>query len=113
MIKNYSVNPTQLVDVTIGVRYDSDLRKAEKVLKRIAEEEPRVLAEPEPFIKVRELGGSSVDFVFRVWANSADWWALKCDLNRAIKEGFDAEGVGIPFPTQTVIYAPEASELRG
>lgn len=112
-IKNYSVNATRLVDLTIGVSYDSDLRTAEKVLKQIAEEEPRILAEPEPFIKVRELGDSSVDFVFRVWANSADWWALKCDLNRAIKEGFDAEGVGIPFPTQTVIYAPEAGDPRG
>jgi len=112
-IKNYSVNATRLVDLTIGVSYDSDLRTAEKVLKQIAEEEPRILAEPEPFIKVRELGDSSVDFVFRVWANSADWWALKCDLNRAIKEGFDAEGVGIPFPTQTVIYAPDAGDPRG
>jgi small conductance mechanosensitive channel len=108
-IKNYSVNTTRLVDLTIGVSYDSDLRVAERILKQIAEEDPRVLDDPAPFIKVRELGDSSVDFVFRVWANSSDWWALKCDLNRAIKEGFDAEGVGIPFPTQTVIYAPEAA----
>lgn len=103
-IKNYSVNPTRLVDLTIGVSYDSDLRAAERVLAQIAQDDPRVLDDPAPFIKVKELGDSSVDFVFRVWANSSDWWALKCDLNRAIKEGFDAAGVGIPFPTQTVIY---------
>lgn len=106
-IKNYSVNPTRLVDLTIGVSYDSDLRAAERVLTQIAQDDPRVLDDPAPFIKVKQLGDSSVDFVFRVWAKSPDWWALKCDLNRAIKEGFDAAGVGIPFPTQTVIYPTE------
>ncbi|WP_376875464.1 mechanosensitive ion channel family protein [Albirhodobacter sp. R86504] len=111
-IKNYSVNPTRLVDLTIGVSYDSDLRVAERVLKEIAASDERVLDDPAPFIKVRELGDSSVDFVFRVWANSSDWWALKCDLNREIKDRFDAEGVGIPFPTQTVVYAPEGTAVK-
>lgn len=107
-IKNYSMNTTRLVDLTIGVSYDSDLRVAERILTQIAQDDPRVFQDPEPFIKVKELGDSAVNFVFRVWTDSADWWALKCDLNRAIKEGFDAEGVGIPFPTQTVIYSPDA-----
>ncbi|MGO4851974.1 mechanosensitive ion channel family protein [Phaeovulum sp. W22_SRMD_FR3] len=103
-IKNYSANATRLVDLTIGVSYDSDLKRAEEVLAGIAASDPRVLADPEPFIKVKELGDSSVNFVFRVWSARSDWWALKCDLNRAIKDAFDEAGVGIPFPTQTVIY---------
>lgn len=105
-IKNYSANPTRMVDLTVGISYDSDLKRAGEILERIAHQDPRVLAEPAPFVKVKELGDSAVNFVFRVWANSPDWWALKCDLNEAIKTAFDAEGIGIPFPTQTVIYEP-------
>lgn len=101
-IKNYSANPTRMMDMTIGVSYGSDLQKAQEVLERIATSDPRALADPAPFVKVKELGASSVDFVFRVWAVRADWWALKCDLTRRIKEEFDANGIDIPFPTQTL-----------
>ena len=109
-IKNYSANPTRMMDLTIGVSYGSDLQKAQEILERIATSDPRALSDPAPFVKVKELGASSVDFVFRVWANRPDWWALKCDLTRRIKEEFDANGVEIPFPTQTLFYeANEAS----
>lgn len=101
-IKNYSVNPTRMMDLTVGVSYGSDLQKAQEILERLATSDPRALADPAPFVKVKELGASSVDFVFRVWANSSDWWVLKCDLTRRIKEEFDANGIEIPFPTQTL-----------
>ncbi|AMY70798.1 mechanosensitive ion channel family protein [Frigidibacter mobilis] len=105
-IKNYTTNPTRMMDLTIGVSYGSDLQTAQEVLERIATSDPRALQDPAPFVKVKELGASSVDFVFRVWANRADWWALKCDLTRRIKEEFDAARVDIPFPTQTLVFAP-------
>ncbi|MBC7137320.1 MAG: mechanosensitive ion channel [Defluviimonas sp.] len=105
-IRNYSANPTRMMDLTVGVSYGSDLQAAQDILERIASSDPRALQDPAPFVKVKELGASSVDFVFRVWANRADWWALKCDLTRRIKEEFDAAGVQIPFPTQTLVYEP-------
>ena len=102
-IKNYSVNATRMIDLTIGVAYTADLKTAQATMLRLAKADPRVLAEPAPFIKVKELGESSVDFTFRVWTKSDDWWATKCDLTQAIKEAFDSEGVGIPFPTRTLV----------
>ena len=111
-IKNYSANPTRMMDLTIGVSYGSDLQTAQEVLERIAHGDPRALQDPAPFVKVKELGASSVDFVFRVWANRADWWALKCDLTRRIKEEFDAAGVDIPFPTQTLVYDPPSAPAK-
>lgn len=112
-IKNYSTNPTRMMDLTIGVSYGSDLQTAQDILERIASSDPRALQDPAPFVKVKDLGASSVDFVFRVWANRADWWALKCDLTRRIKEEFDAAGVQIPFPTQTLVYDPPPSASDG
>jgi small conductance mechanosensitive channel len=41
--------------------------------------------------------------VVRIWCASSDYWGLKFDLTRAVKEAFDREGIDIPFPTQTVI----------
>ncbi|MEI4471665.1 mechanosensitive ion channel family protein [Frigidibacter sp. MR17.24] len=110
-IKNFSANPTRMTDLTIGVSYRSDLKKAQAVLEGIAASDPRVLAEPAPFIKVKALNDSSVDFAYRVWANRADWWSMQCEMVQRIKEEFDANGIEIPFPSRTVFH--EGGEAGG
>ena len=62
----------------------------------------RVLKEPAHQLAVSELADSSVNFVVRMWCAKEDYWALKFDMTRAIKEAFDAEGIEIPFPQRTV-----------
>lgn len=102
-IKNYSHYQTRRVDLVIGVSYDADLKAAEQAILAQITADPRSHKDPEPFVKVGTLGDSSVDFIVRVWCSSADYFNLKCDLTRAIKEAFDAKGIGIPFPTRTII----------
>ena len=104
-IKNYSAYDTRMVDLTIGVGYSADLKLAEKVMTEIVETDSRSHTAPAPFIKVTNLGESSVDFKVRVWCVASDYWNLKCDLTRAIKDRFDEEGIEIPFPTRTLIQA--------
>ncbi|SPH16723.1 Small-conductance mechanosensitive channel [Defluviimonas aquaemixtae] len=102
-ITNYSVNPTRRVDLTFGVAYDSDLKKVERVLHDVIASDERIHAEPEPFVKVTNLGDSSVDFTVRVWVDRGDWWDTTCDLKRVVKDRFDAEGIDIPFPTRHLV----------
>ena len=63
---------------------------------------PAVLKEPEPLIKVHELGDSSVNFICRPWVKTEDYWDVYWDVMRTVKERFDAEGVSIPFPQRDV-----------
>ena len=71
---------------------------------RCATAEGKIIDDPaEPFVAVVNLGDSSVDFTLRVWCDSADYWALKTDLTRAVKEALDKAKVDIPFPTRTII----------
>ncbi|MEZ5777551.1 MAG: mechanosensitive ion channel [Paracoccaceae bacterium] len=102
-ITNYSVNPTRRVDLTFGVSYDSDLKKTDRVLNDLISNDGRIHADPPPFVKVTNLGDSSVDFTVRVWVARTDWWDVTCDLKRVVKDAFDAESIDIPFPTRTVI----------
>jgi small conductance mechanosensitive channel len=53
-------------------------------------------------VAVGELADSSVNIILRVWCASADYWALKFDLTKHIKQRFDAEGISIPFPQRQV-----------
>ena len=56
-------------------------------------------------MKVGNLNDSSVDFNVRVWCGRGDYWGIKYDMIRGVKEGFDASGIDIPFPTTTVVKA--------
>lgn len=97
-IVNYSANPTRRLDLVVGISYDDDIDRARDAIHAVLAADDRVLAEPAPFVAVSALSDSSVDFVVRPWASTADYWALYCDLTEKIKKGFDAEGITIPYP---------------
>lgn len=102
-IKNYSHYDTRRIDLVFGVSYDTDLKKAETTLRNVIKKDERTLEEPEAWVKVTNLGDSSVDFTIRVWCDSADYFNFKCDLIRAVKEAFDKANIDIPYPTAVQI----------
>ena len=72
------------------------------------------LTDPEPKVFLKELGGSSVDWVLRVWVNTPDFWAVHERLVRDAKKALDEAGIGIPFPQMDVHLDDAALEaLRG
>ncbi|MCK4407291.1 MAG: mechanosensitive ion channel [Bacteroidales bacterium] len=99
---NYSNEPTRRVDFTFGIGYDDDIDKARTVIEGIINSDERILKEPEPFIAVSELADSSVNFVVRVWVNSADYGGVLFSMPENIKKTFDKEGISIPFPQTDV-----------
>jgi len=109
-ITNVSAHPTRRVDMTVGVGYGDDLNKAKKIMEDLLAADERVLKDPAVTIAVANLGDSSVDFVVRPWVNSADYWAVKFDFTKAVKEKFDAEGISIPFPQRDIhVFQENAS----
>ncbi|GGA16939.1 mechanosensitive ion channel family protein [Neptunicoccus cionae] len=104
-IKNYSYHDTRRVDLVLGVSYNTDLKKAESVIKGLVEADERINDLPAPFVKVTNLGDSSVDFTIRAWTDAADFWDVKFDLTRKAKDAFDEAGIDIPFPTRTIVQA--------
>jgi small conductance mechanosensitive channel len=97
-ITNYSANDTRRVDLVIGIGYGDDIGRAVETIGRVIAADARVLKEPEPQIAVAELGDSSVNLVVRPWCSGGDYWGLRFDLTRAIKEQLEAAGCSIPFP---------------
>jgi small conductance mechanosensitive channel len=97
-IKNFSANERRRVDLTVGVGYDDDLQLAQETLAGILAADERVLDDPPATVAVSGLGESSVDFVVRPWCASEDYWALRFDLTRKMKEELERAGCSIPFP---------------
>lgn len=102
VIKNVTAYDTRRVDLVFGIGYSSDIQKAHNVMLNAMKEDPRILADPTPQIAVAELADSSVNFVARPWVKTGDYWNVKFDLTRKIKEAFDANGIEIPFPQRVV-----------
>lgn len=103
-IINYSVTHDDMrrIDEVYGIGYGDDISAAIDILAQVVADEPRVLQEPAPLIKVDSLGESSVNIVYRVWTRREDWWDTKLDLLKRNKEALDAGGISIPFPQRDV-----------
>jgi small conductance mechanosensitive channel len=102
IITNYSANDTRRIDMVIGVSYDDDIDTVRKTLEELLAAEDRILDEPAPTIAVSELADSSVNFIVRPWAKTADYWGVKFDLTESIKKRFDQDGISFPYPQQDV-----------
>lgn len=101
-IINYSAMPTRRVDLVFGVGYEDDLQVAKNTLKKLLEEDQRVLRDPAPVVAVSELADSSVNFVVRPWVKSEDYWDVYWDLTEKGKLALEAAGCSIPFPQRDV-----------
>jgi small conductance mechanosensitive channel len=101
-IKNFSVNDTRRIDLTIGIGYGDSIDRAMEVLMEVMRADERIIQEPAPQIVVTDLGDSSVNLLLRCWTKRADFWPVKCDLTKNVKENFDIQGIEIPFPQQVI-----------
>jgi len=102
VIKNVTAQKTRRIDMVFGISYSDDIPHAERVLGEILEAHEKVLEDPEPIIRLHNLGESSVDFVVRPWVETDDYWDVYWDVTREVKMRFDAERISIPFPQRDV-----------
>ncbi len=102
VITNATGVDTRRVDMEFGIGYDDDIDKAQAILEDIVTAHPKVLKDPEPTIRMHTLADSSVNFVCRPWAMTADYWDVYWDVTKMVKKRVDAEGIGIPFPQRDV-----------
>ncbi|WP_439142858.1 mechanosensitive ion channel family protein, partial [Pseudooctadecabacter sp.] len=109
-IYNYSVYDTRRAEWEFGVGYGVNLAQAEKVIIDTIMADERSLSDPEPFIQVNNLGGSSVDFLVRVWCKSDVYFKYQADMKRQVKEALDAADINIPFPTRTLVYENSSAD---
>jgi small conductance mechanosensitive channel len=109
VIKNFAANDTRRNDMVVGVSYSDDLGKASQIIQDVLSAEPRVLKDPSPTVAVAELGDSSVNFVVRPWCKREDYWGMRFDLTRQMKEALEAGGCSIPFPQRDVHRFQEKS----
>lgn len=100
------VNITKLgkrrVDLSIGISYDSDIKKAKEIIQKVMESNKKVLSDPAPSVSVAELGDNAVVFGVKPWSTAEDYWDVYGQVQEAVKYEFDKQGIGMPFPQREV-----------
>lgn len=96
-IVNVTATGKRRLELSVGIGYKSDLKKAKEVLIRLGENDPARDPENPVNVFVSELAESSVNLGLYVWVSSSEYWNAKWRLTENIKMAFDEEGIEIPF----------------
>lgn len=97
-VTNASAEDTRRVDFTFSANYGCDVEKVKKILLDVAASEEKAFNDPAPFCRLTNHGESSLDFVLRVWCNSADYWDINFNIKEKVVKAFEENGIEIPFP---------------
>ncbi|WP_372788062.1 mechanosensitive ion channel family protein [Paraconexibacter sp.] len=102
-----------LLDVEVA--YDTDLERAKQVLQDVSDaawkSDKDIIERPEVW-GVEALGASGITVRVVVKTRPSEQYRVSRMLRERIKDAFDAEGIEIPFPQQTVWHRP-ADEPAG
>jgi len=91
-----------------GVAYKEDTDVVRKIIAGVLDAHPNILKEPPPFIEVKTLNDSSVDFVVRPFCQGEHYFGIPYSIPEQIKKALDAGNIEIPFPHRKIIIEKES-----
>ena len=113
IVTNYTLPDKDMaVLVQLGVHYNSDLAKVDRVTCEVAtevmREVPGGVPDFVPFIRYHTFGASSIDFsVIMRGETFVDQFLIKHEFTKRIHERFAKEGIVIPYPIRALNYEQE------
>ncbi len=100
--------PNFRVRIPASVAYGTDIQKVEDILTGIALQNKNILKVPEPRVRFREFGESSLNFGLLCWAKEPVLRGETVhEINKAVYNKFNEAGIKIPFPHRTVYLREE------
>lgn len=110
-VTNYSTEGRLRAQLVFGISYEDDIAKAKAILYEVLRNNKRVLQAPEPFVGVKTMNESSIDFDVHAWVSVEDYWAVRWELTEVAKIELEAAGITIPFPQRDVHFYPHEEAL--
>ncbi|WP_419777840.1 mechanosensitive ion channel family protein [Malaciobacter marinus] len=93
----------RIVEATIGVAYDSDIKKANSLILEVFDEfKEYISSSAKPQVGIKEFGDSSVNIEYRYWAKTDSYFEIQYKVNLAIFETLKKNSIQIPYPIRDV-----------
>ena len=109
-ITNVTRRPNIRTIINLGITYDSDDQKIARAVALLQEVYRKHPNTQDVWISFNKFGDFALNLQVIHWWNNTDYRAYLAgmqELNLAIKQRFDAEGIGFAFPTQTLYVKQE------
>lgn len=91
------------IRIKVGVAYGSDVDEVVELLERVASQHDTVCKDPNPRVRMRGFGDSSLDFELLCWVNHpSERGMVSHQLYMTIYKALNEAGIEIPFPQRDV-----------
>ena len=114
-VENWSYSDRNVrVRIPVGVGYDSDLKLAQELMLRAAQESPRVLRNPKPNVWLTGFGENRVEHDILVWISDPEGGVgnVKSDVLNRLWLLFRDNGISIPYPQRVLHQAQDAASRQ-
>jgi small conductance mechanosensitive channel len=105
-ITNASFSPVRRVDLTVGISYSADIKKAKGILEDVMNSDTDVLHSEPVTVFVSSLDDSAVSIGMRCFCENANYWTVRWRVLENAKLALDEAGIEIPF-NQVVVHMGE------
>lgn len=102
-LTNVTAQDKRRLDLTVGISYDADLKKAKQLIEELLCKDEDILQNEGVHVFVDELGESAVVIGARGWVKKDAYWTTKWRLLENIKITLDEHGIEIPY-NQVVVH---------
>ncbi|WP_257555506.1 mechanosensitive ion channel family protein [Sphingobium sp. CFD-2] len=113
-VENWSYSDRNVrVRIPVGIGYDSDLKLAQELMLRAAQESPRVLRNPKPNVWLTAFGENRVEHDILVWISDPESGVgnVKSDVLGRLWLLFREHGITIPYPQRVIHAARDSAPL--
>ena len=101
-VTDASMMPERRLDISVGISYDSDIRKAKEIMEEVYRSCPAVIVDKGINVHVSSLGDSAVVIEAFGWVPGSEFLSSKWYVTEEIKLRFDEGGIKIPYPQMDV-----------
>ena len=94
---NYSAEPLRRVDMSFSASYEDSTEAVKAAILQAAAGDERIIAEPAPFVALKEYKASSIDYAVRVWCKNSDYWDVYYGMNERVRVCFEENGIQMTY----------------
>ena len=113
-IRNYTANPKSRGKFIVGIGYDVDPTKAQKLGLEVLEQIEPILDDPEPQVLVNDLGSSTLNLIVYFWTDTSKFSLSKVSslAMKSIVKAYDNAGISMPDDAREVVF-PDGVPFMG
>ena len=104
-VENWSYSSREVrVRMRVPVAYDSDIKRAHRIMLDIAQANPRILDHPEPAVWITAFSERAVEHELRYWIADPESGLgnIQGEVFLGIWDAFQDAGIRVPYPRQDV-----------